>query len=291
MPTLATSGGAQVEYLVDDAAEPDAPLLVFHHGTPAAGPLDPALLVPARVHGFRLVELVRPGYGASTRQAGRRVADVAPWVSALADLLGHERFATIGWSGGGPHALATAALLPERCVGALSLAGVAPFGMDGLDWLEGMGQDNIDEFGAALAGDDALTAYLEGQAGVLAEVRGEAVIDAMASLLPAVDRGFLTGEAAETMAAALRFSLAGGVDGWFDDDRAFCAPWGFDLARVRVPVLVWQGSDDLMVPFAHGRWLAENVPSARVRLSEGDGHLSMVARVGEGIAELRALLR
>ena len=125
--SLSLPDGRTLDYFCDDAAPADAGLLISHHGTPAAGPLDPALVGPARAHGLRVVELVRPGYGGSTRQPGRSIADVVPLVEALADHLDHDRFVTLGWSGGGPHALATAALLPGRCAAALSLAGVAPF--------------------------------------------------------------------------------------------------------------------------------------------------------------------
>ena len=127
---LNLASGARLDYLVE--GDGDA-LLVYHHGTPAAGPIPHDLITAAATHGFTLVELVRPGYGESTRQPGRSVADVVPLVEALADHLGHERFVTMGWSGGGPHAIATAALLPQRCAAALSLASVAPYGEGDLD--------------------------------------------------------------------------------------------------------------------------------------------------------------
>jgi pimeloyl-ACP methyl ester carboxylesterase len=287
---LTLADGSTLQYLMDVDAPADAGLLVYHHGTPAAGPLDPELVAPARAAGLQLVELVRPGYGGSTRLAGRTIADVARTAGVLADHLGHERFATLGWSGGGPHALATAALLPDRCVGAISLAGIAPFDADGLDYLAGMGEDNVEEFGAALAGEEQLRAFLEGAASVLAGVTGDDVIDAMASLLPEVDRAFLTGVTAERMAATFRWAVANGIWGWFDDDLAFVRPWGFELDAITVPVQVWQGSDDLMVPFAHGRWLAGNVPGATAMLVQGEGHLSMVGRIGEGMQGLREQL-
>jgi len=282
--------GATVDYFIDGGAPAGAGLLVYHHGTPAAGPLDDELLVPARAAGLQVVELVRPGYGSSTRQPGRRIADVVPLVAALADHLGHGRFVSMGWSGGGPHVLATAALLPERCAGVLCLAGVAPYDADGLDYLAGMGEDNIGEFGAALAGPAELEAYLTAACADLVEISGPQVNDALASLLPDVDRAHLTGDAAEHFAAELRFSVAQGIWGWFDDDGAFIRPWGFDVGGITVPVQMWQGSDDLMVPFAHGQWLAERLPTAEVWLAPGEGHLSMITHIGEGFARLRDLL-
>jgi pimeloyl-ACP methyl ester carboxylesterase len=285
--TLTMPDGSALQYLADEDAPVGASLLVYHHGTPAAGPLDPELVVPARAAGLQLVELVRPGYGGSTRLPGRTIADAARMSAVLADHLGHERFVTLGWSGGGPHALGTAALLPDRCAGAISLAGIAPYDAEGLDYLAGMGDDNIEEFGAALAGEAELQAFLEGAVAVLAEVGGDEVIEAMGSLLPEVDRAFLTGESAERMAETFRWAVASGIWGWFDDDIAFVRPWGFDLDAITVPVQVWQGSVDLMVPFAHGEWLASHVPGATSRLVQGEGHLSMVGRIGEGMSALR----
>lgn len=286
--SLSLPDGGTLQYFIDDGAAPGAALLVYHHGTPAAGPLDDDLLLPAREAGLRVVELVRPGYGGSTRAPGRSIADVVPLVSALADHLGHERFVSLGWSGGGPHVLATAAMMGDRCAGALCLAGVAPYEAEGLDYLAGMGEDNIAEFGAALEGPVPLEGFLGEVAAMLAEVTGPEVNEAMSSLLPAVDKAHLTGEAAEHMAEELRWSLSTGIWGWLDDDLAFVRPWGFDLRDIRVPVQVWQGSADLMVPFAHGRWLAAHVPTAIPHLVEGEGHLSLVQGIGEGMAALRA---
>ena len=287
---LALPDGGTLQYFVDDGAPADAALLVYHHGTPAAGPLGDDLVLPAREAGLRIVELVRPGYGGSTRQPGRTVVDVVPLVTALADHLGHERFVSLGWSGGGPHVLATAALLPERCAAALCLAGVAPYDAEGLDYLAGMGEDNIAEFGAAVDGAGPLEAFLSEAGGALSAVTGPEVNEAMSSLLPEVDKAHLTGEEAEHLAAELRWSLSTGIWGWFDDDLAFVAPWGFDLSAIGVPVQVWQGSEDLMVPFAHGRWLAARIPTAEPVLVDGEGHLSLVPRIGEGMAALRAHL-
>lgn len=288
--SLTLADGSTLQYFVDDDAPSDSALLIYHHGTPAAGPLDDDLLVPARAAGLRIAELVRPGYGGSTRQPGRTIADVVPLVEVLADHLGHERFVSLGWSGGGPHVLATAAMLPDRCAAALCLAGIAPYEAEGLDYLAGMGEDNIAEFGAALTGPAELEAFLSEAGAALANVTGPEVNEAMSSLLPDVDKAHLTGEAAEGLAAELRWSLSTGIWGWFDDDLAFVQPWGFSLDDIRVPVQVWQGSEDLMVPFAHGRWLATHVPTAAPTLADGEGHLSLVHRIGDGMAALRAHL-
>ena len=287
---LTLPSGDIVQYFVDDEAPPGAGLLLYHHGTPAAGPLDPVMAAAARDNDLRLVELVRPGYGGSTRQPGRTVADVVPLVTALADALGHERLVTLGWSGGGPHAVATAALLPNRCAAAVCLAGVAPFEAPGLNWLAGMGADNLQEFGATLVGPQCLEGFLTAAAGELAQVQGADVVSALESLLPEVDRRALTGSVADHLAAELRWSVSTGTWGWFDDDMAFLAPWGVDLAAISRPIQVLQGSEDLMVPLAHGEWLAAAIPTATRVILPGEGHISVAAQFGSAFAGLRAAL-
>ena len=285
---MTLSTGARLDYFV--AGQGDA-LLIYHHGTPAAGPISPDMAEAAQRNGLVIAELVRPGYGQSTRQPGRTVADVVPLVGELADHLGFDRFVTMGWSGGGPHAIATAALLPDRCAAAMSLAGVAPYGEPDLDFLAGMGEDNIAEFGAALEGSGQLEAFLSAAVGDLSAITADQVVAALASLLPQVDQAYLTGGYAEEMAEELRWSVSTGIWGWFDDDIAFTLPWGFDLGAVVPPVQVWQGSDDLMVPFSHGQWLVGHVGNAEAHLVEGQGHLSLAeAAFSPGFAALRARL-
>ena len=282
-------GTGTLEYISDALADPAAPVLVYHHGTPAAGPMDHVLLEAARAAGFRLVELVRPGYGGSTRAPGRTITSNTALTSALLRHLGVDRFASAGWSGGGPHTLADVALL-HNCVGSVSIAGVGPADAPDLDFLAGMGQDNLDEFGAA-HDSAALQAFLERAAAGLATVDGESVKTEMASLLPAADVAYLTDVTADDLAASLRWSVANGIWGWFDDDLAFSRAWGFDPGSVSKPVILLQGADDLMVPFAHGQWLAAHIPSARAHLVPGEGHLSVAAKhLAGAIRELRTLL-
>jgi pimeloyl-ACP methyl ester carboxylesterase len=273
---------------VASAGDPDGFPLVFHHGTPGAGRPRRLLAAAARERGLRLLTPSRPGYAASTRHRGRRVADVAADVAAVLDHLGLARAYVAGWSGGGPHALATGALLPDRIAGVLVIAGVAPYDAPGLDFLAGMGEDNIAEFGAAVAGEATLRPMLEGWRPDLVTVQAPDLVQSMGSLLPPVDRAQLTTELGEDVVMGFREGLRDGVDGWVDDDLAFASPWGFDLQALQdVPVAVWQGSEDLMVPAAHGRWLAEHVPGVRAHLLDGEGHMSVaVGRIGEMLDEL-----
>jgi pimeloyl-ACP methyl ester carboxylesterase len=264
--------------------------LVFHWGTPSAAVwFDPLAAAAAKV-GLRLVTYSRPGYAGSTTRPGRSVADAADDVTAILDALGADTFVTMGWSGGGPHALACAALLPDRCVAATSLAGVAPYPADGLDWLAGMSAENVEEFSAAFEGERILTPKLELMAGDLETVRGADLATALSGLVSDVDKAALTGDFADTLAEAFRRSVSTGIAGWRDDDLAFARNWGFDLETIQRPVAVWQGGQDRMVPFAHGEWLAAHIPTARVHLYPDEGHLSLgVASLDRIVAELAKL--
>ena len=261
--------------------------LVFHHGTPGAATQVRLMQRAAAERSLRLVTYSRPGYGGSSRRAGRRVVDAVEDVTAVLDHLGVDRCLVAGWSGGGPHALATAVRLSDRVAGVLSIAGVAPADADGLDFLAGMGEQNVDEFRAAFEGEGALRPYLLREAVGLREADAAALVGELSSLLPDVDREVLTEEYGEDLARSFAEGLRAGVDGWVDDDLAFGRPWGFSLAAMAVPAFVWQGSDDLMVPFDHGRWLAAHIPGVVAHLERGEGHLSVgVGALGRMLDEL-----
>jgi pimeloyl-ACP methyl ester carboxylesterase len=272
--TIVLPDGRDADVLVGGAAR--GPALVCHHGTPSDASVWTHWDGVAAGNELRLVAVSRGGYATSTRQAGRSVASVAADVRAVLDELDVPWFVTAGWSGGGPHALACGALLPGRCRAVATLAGVAPFDAAGLDFLDGMGPENHAEFGAARQGESALRAWLEANGAPFRHVSGREIAAAFGGLVPQVDKDELAGGFAETMAAEMRRALAGGFDGWVDDDLAFIRPWGFELAAIRVPVTVRQGDLDLMVPAAHGRWLASAIPGAAAKPAAGHGHISLV---------------
>jgi pimeloyl-ACP methyl ester carboxylesterase len=248
--------------------------LVFHHGTPCAAIPIRALERAAHARGLRLVTTSRPGYGDSTPQPGRSVVDTAADTAAVLAAIGADRCLIAGWSGGGPHALACAARLGATAA-VLVIAGVAPYGAAGLDWMAGMGEENIAEFSAALKGEDQLRPYLLDEREQLKEATAADIVTSLETLLPDVDRAVLTGEFGEDLAANFREAVRIGVDGWLEDDIAFTKSWGFGLEEISVPTTIWQGSADLMVPFSHGQWLASQLPGALVHLEEGEGHLSV----------------
>jgi pimeloyl-ACP methyl ester carboxylesterase len=272
-------------YLADGDGFP----VVYHHGTPSAGPAPYGWADAFAERGLRFVSWSRPGYGDSTRDEGRIVASVAADVAEVLDQLDMPRAYTIGWSGGGPHAMATAALLPDRILGGASIAGVAPYPAPGIDWFEGMGPENIEEFGASLEGPEALIAFKERAYPIFSKVTSDEIADAFGGLIDDVDRGSLTGGFAEDIAVTTREGLRNGYWGWFDDDMAFARDWGFDLGTMEVPFHVWQGSHDRMVPFAHGQWLAGHVASSCVHLHPEEGHLTLaIGAIGRILDELTA---
>jgi pimeloyl-ACP methyl ester carboxylesterase len=248
---------------------------VFHSGTPGGSVVHDAAVVAASAAGLRWLTYARPGYGDSTPLPGRTVAQAAEDTATVLDALGLDAFVTYGWSGGGPHALACAVLLPERCRAAALVASVGPHEAEGFDFVAGMGQDNVEEFGLARQGRAALEPYLQEQVVDMRAVTGEQVVDALGDLVSEVDRAATTGALAEFVAAGFRAGLRHRVDGWLDDDLAFVRDWGLPLEALTVPVTVWQGEQDRMTPFAHGVWLAEHVPGAEARLLPEHGHLSL----------------
>jgi pimeloyl-ACP methyl ester carboxylesterase len=252
--------------------DPDGKPIFLLHGTPGSrlGPRPR----PAVLHrlGVRLISFDRPGYGESDRLEGRRVADAAADVLAIADAYGLEKFAVVGRSGGGPHALACAALLPERLTKAAVLVGLAPRGADGLDWYDGMTQSNALEHMAAAKGYQGVAALTEAAADA---VRADpaSLLARLQTDMPDPDRRVVADRGIrsmllETYAEALRTSAFG----WIDDALAFYSPWGFDPATVTVPVLLWHGASDNLSPVSHARWLADRIPSAAVVVQAGAAH-------------------
>lgn len=259
--------------------------LVVHHGTPSDATVFASWSEACAARGLRLIGASRPGYAGSARHPGRTVADAARDTAELLDQLDARAFYTLGWSGGGPHALACAALLGARCRGAAILAGVGPFGMAGVDFLAGMGPENVDEFGAAVAGEGALRKWLEAHAGPFRTVSGAGLAAAFGGLVPPIDQDELRGAYGEELAAVMRRALAGGFHGWIDDDLAFVRPWGFSPEAIAVRVTLWQGELDLMVPPSHGKWLARAIPGARFAEAPGHGHVSLLTQFRAAILD------
>jgi len=266
---------------VYDYGDSDGNVLIEHHGTPGSGLAFPRDLELARERGLRSIRYDRAGYGGSTPNPGRSVVDVVADIDDVLDVLGIERYVTLGGSGGCPHSFACGAR-SERCLAAAAIAPPAPYAAEGLDWLAGQGDANQVEWAAALDGPEALEAYMEGEAAKLRAITPEQIKEIWASVLPPVDAAVLTGDRAEHAKRSLERAVEHGIEGWRDDDLAFIHPWGFELGEIGVPTLLWQGEQDKMVPVGHARWLAERITGVEAHISEEDGHLSIaVGRLGE----------
>jgi pimeloyl-ACP methyl ester carboxylesterase len=259
---------------VHEAGDPDGVPVLAHHGTPGVGSAYGPHADDAARRGIRLLGYDRPGYGRSTPAPGRSVADVAADAAAIADALGLDRLGTWGISGGGPHALACAALRPDRFGAAVSLAGVAPADADGLDWTAGMGESNVEEFGAATQGRKAVEPLLAKEADGMRRTDAAELADALQSLLGAADAAALRGPLGPYLVDTFQAAVREGVEGWVEDDLAFVADWGFEVGAIDVPVAIWHGRDDRFVPLAHGEWLGRAIPGAESRISD-DGHLTL----------------
>ncbi len=256
--------------------DPQHPTLVLHHGSPGSHLLSEALAERAVARGYFLITSSRAGYGKSSRLLGRRVADVVSDTQDLLDALGRDQYLTIGWSGGGPHALACAALDPGRCRGAWSIAGVVPIDVD-FDWTAGMGPENLAEFALAVEGGPAHEAHARESGRDFETATAENIVEIFGGLLSAVDVAALTSEESRAqLAASCRHGFAEGYFGFYDDDRAFFSPWGFSPAEITVPTQIWYGDEDLMMPPTHGQWLVATIPGATEVHRPLEGHISVL---------------
>jgi pimeloyl-ACP methyl ester carboxylesterase len=271
---LATGDGRTLHYYDQGAQQDDALAVFWLHGTPNIGRPPQPLFADAARQGIRWLGYDRPGYGGSTRRPGRDIASAAADVARIADRLGIVRFAVMGHSGGGPHALACAALLPDRVAAAVSGAGLAPYGAPGLDWFAGMRPSGEAGLRAALGGLDAKAAH-------------EAANTEF-------DRELFTERDWATLAGpwgwfqeVVEPALANGPAGLIDDDIAYVTPWGFDPATIRRPVLLLHGGADRMVPHSHSAWLARHCPTAELWDQPEDGHISVLSAAPRALEWLR----
>jgi pimeloyl-ACP methyl ester carboxylesterase len=266
------------ELCVEVAGSASERTILTHWGTPNSRHLFDPWVDDAAARDIRLICYDRPGYGGSTPQPGRSVADGAADVRAIAADLGIERLAMWGFSGGGPYTLACAALLPDLVAAAAVVGSPAPWGAPGLDYFAGMGGANVEDMQLYLSDQDASRKKIRKDWEETISVTPDQVAESFKTLLSEVDAAVLTGEFARYLVRCIRDGLAPGEQGWWDDGVADISPWGFNLDSIRVPVQVWHGREDRFVPYQHGQWLAEHVPGAEPHLSATDGHLTLLVK-------------
>jgi pimeloyl-ACP methyl ester carboxylesterase len=265
-----TVGGR--ELWVEDAGPPGGFPVVVAHGTPGSRHLFRGLVRVASQNGLRMIGYDRPGYAGSTAQPGRVVADCAGDVTAVASQLGIRRLALWGVSGGGPCALACAALLPDLVTAACVFASIGPYGGPGLDYLEGMGESENED--VRLFFEDRAQAREKFRADAAAWMPGPGVAEALLDRwgdLAETDAAH-SREFAEDLVLGWREGMSAGDQGWWDDEVSHLSAWGFDVDAIRVPVQLWHGRADTMVPLGHGQWLAGQIPGVDAHFPEADDH-------------------
>jgi pimeloyl-ACP methyl ester carboxylesterase len=272
---------------VAEWGDPGGVALISMHGTPGGRIsywMDPSIY--ARF-GLRRLTYDRPGYGESTRLPGRSVADVIPDVVAIADALSIDRFAVSGGSGGGPHALAAAALLPDRVLRCMASVSIAPYDAEGLDFLAGQTAGNVAEFEAAQQGEAVIRPLVEQERATTLERLAAGRSDFFGDSYEVSEADKLQMEKhLARIADHMTSALAHGADGWVDDDICFTKPWGFDVASITVPVYLSYGRTDNLVPPAHGDWLAAHIPGVEVHADDDAGHLGDDSTVERELAWL-----
>ena len=267
---------------VESGGDPSGSPVLVHNGTPNSRLMMASWVRDAEQRGLRLLSYDRPGYGGSTARPGRIVADCAEDVRAIAAAFGIERLAVWGVSGGGPYALACAALLPDLVVAVATLCSPAPYGAAGLDYFAGMGDDNVDDTHLLLDDPEAAREKCRADREAMIAATPEWVHEGLASLLSPTDASALTLEVATELLAGFKSGLAPSDEGWWEDNIAELQPWGFDVSDIQIPVQLWHGAQDRFVPFQHGQWLAAHIPGVDAHLTDTDGHVTLtINRVPE----------
>lgn len=279
---LSIGAGGRLVATFDYGDSPD--VLLFHHATQVAGPLSPLLKRLADIHKFRIIEIVRPGYGNSSSLSGRSIMDVASINIEIADLLGVNRFGLIGYSGGAPHALASASLSQKRCVGTVVAAGMAPLVESDFDFYVGMDDANIQEW----MGSQKDIAKFE------SEIKQHAVqwssydFEKLKSIFNSGSKSPLSDAWIAEFAVNNKYSLQQGAEGILEDSLAFLKPWGFSVSTIQTSVQIWAAESDVIAPVGHSRWLHQNIEGSELHVLEGKDHNSVVEPAWEsGIAWLR----
>ncbi|MFD9126449.1 alpha/beta fold hydrolase [Kitasatospora sp. NPDC059571] len=281
LQVVEAAGGRRLA--VETTGDPSGRPVFLLHGTPGSrvGPM-PRSSVLALL-GVRLISFDRPGYGGSGRMPGRTVAAASGDVTAIADALGLGTFAVLGRSGGGPHALACAALLPDRVERVAALVSLAPRFAEGLDWYGGMTRSNVQEYSEVERGVEYFGDLFRFRSKLIRD-DPHALINDLVPELPPTDRALVSDAGIRRMLlATYQEAFRHGADGWIDDVLAFTTPWGFDVASITVPTRLWHGAADQFSPVDHSRWLADHIPGADLYLEPGAAHFGALKVMTEAL--------
>ena len=261
---------------VEEGGDPGGRPVLTHHGTPGAGHLYGPHEADARQRGIRLITYDRPGYFGSTAHPGYAMAGNADDVRTIAAALGIDRVAVWGISGGGPPALACAALLPDVVVAVATLASPAPYGVEGFDHFAGMAKENVEDIKLMLGDEAAARDVLVEQRKAMLAMNAQDMMGGPPGMMSPADVAARTSEMVEYLVNGFHDGLTPGGEGWWDDSMAQLRPWGFRLEEINVPVQLWHGRQDRFVPFQHGEWLATQIPGVEAHLTDEDGHTTLM---------------
>lgn len=278
---ISTASGRKLR--IFETGQPDGMPVLVHHETPGSYLLVPSWINDANSHGIRLISYDRPGYGCSTPSPGRSVSIASEDVATIAKELSLDRLCVFGYSGGGPHALACAALLPDLVVAAAIIASFAPYEADGLDWFDGMDEANIKNFKTALDGRDEIEQLVKTiRWPWLLKETPQTLVNGFGTLFSANDAAAFSLDLAGWFLNQMLEGSKDRVDGWVDDYIAFTTPWDFEVDKIKIPVLLMHGGQDRFMSISHGEWLAEYIPNVDARLLADDGHITLsVSRIPE----------
>jgi pimeloyl-ACP methyl ester carboxylesterase len=279
MPTTTTDivlrDGRTLRFI--ERGDPTGRPVFVLHTSPGSKLLYGPHVADASRRGIRLISYDRAGYGGSTARPGRTAVDESSDVRELADALGIDRFAVWGHSKGGSYALACAAALPDRLVAAASLGAVAPYGAEGLDWFAGVDRLNVADFQLLTNDPAAWRRKLIQAVKEMRDITEEGLYDDLFASSPAADQEVLSPELIASFHAQMQDGLSQGPDGFIEDNLSDIRPWGFEFSSIKVPVQLWHGTDDRLVPLSHANWLAAHLPGADIRLEPHEGHISLFA--------------
>jgi pimeloyl-ACP methyl ester carboxylesterase len=276
---LKLSDGRAIEYIDNGVSSKSA--LILHHGTPTSMTVWGTWLAAAAEKGIRAIACTRPGYAGSDRKVGHRIIDANDDLEEILNQLDIENFVSIGWSGGGPYALASGLL--KKCTGVQLIASVSPYDADDFDWFQDQTPEMVEEAKvSAKSLEDSIT-FKEGYYTELRDMTTEQFLVEYEkrSSFKAFENAYR--EFSKDLSFSMRDALRDGAIGYAEDEYAFLSNWGFETKEIQVPVGIWQGLDDKSVSPHMAKWLNANIVKPTLKLLDGQHHGSIMVETREQI--------